>query len=132
MAHRIGRQGRRLDRTPFLVGHGQGFVLFRLATGRARAALSLRGMIGRWRAWRRRGWFDIRLRRASLQPCVLITQLLNLNPQCHILGGERLNDVQQLDHDLARGQIGNAVGVEVRYLHMRVVYQTFATLSLTA
>ncbi|MFV9507520.1 MAG: hypothetical protein AB4911_23460, partial [Oscillochloridaceae bacterium umkhey_bin13] len=35
-------------------------------------------------------------------------------------------------HDLTGCQIGNAVGIEVRYLHMRVVYQTLAPPSPSA
>ena len=63
---------------------------------------------------------DIRLTRASLQACELIAQLLDFNPLCGVLGGKCLNEVQQLDYDLTRLQIGNRVGVEVRNLHTHV------------
>ncbi len=99
----------------------QGRVLFRLAPWRARAALGLRGMIRRQRAGRR-GWFDGGRTRASLQPCHRIPQILVFNPQDDVLSRQRLDDVQQLDHDLAGCQIGNAIGVEVRYLNILVVY----------
>jgi hypothetical protein len=64
-----------------------------------------------------------------LQPCHRITQLLDLNPQRRVLSRERLNDVQQLDHHLARGHIRHGGGVDIRNLHMRGVFQMLAPLS---
>ncbi len=116
-----GGQGRRFHYAVLLVRDDQGRVLFRLAPWRARAALGLRGVIRRQRAGRR-GWFDGGRTRASLQPCHRIPQILVFNPQDGVLSRQRLDDVQQLDHDLAGCQIGNAIGVEVRYLHILVVY----------
>jgi hypothetical protein len=40
--------------------------------------------------------------------------------------------VQQLDHDLTRRQIGNRVEVDIRDLHMQVVYQIFTMSSPSA
>jgi len=132
MAHRIGGQGRRFHHAVLRLRDDQVRVLVRLASRRARAALGLRGMIRRRRAGRRRGWFDGGRTRASLQPCHRIPQILVFNPQDDVLSRQHLDDVQQLDHDLVGCQIGNAVGIEVRYLHMLGVYQILAPLSPAA
>ena len=126
VADGIGRQLGRVDGAAFLVGDGQRGVLLRFTARRACLALGFRGVVMQRRLDR---GLDIWLPRAALQSRELITQLLVFDTQGDVLGGKRLNEVQQLDHNLMRRQIGNRVGVNVKNLHLQVVYQIFTMLS---
>ena len=131
MAHGIGRQGSRVNDAALLVGDDEGVVLLGFAARRAGATLGFRGVVSR----RRRRWggrLEVRLARTSLQPCVLITQILVFNPQGSDLCCLHLYEVEQLDHDLTGCQIGDGCWIDVRNLHIPVVYQTIAVPSPTA
>ena len=77
VAHRIGGQGGRINQTPFLVGDDQDLVFLGLATRRAGLALGLRGVVVRHRLDR---GLEVGLPETTLQPGVLVTQMLDLNP----------------------------------------------------
>ena len=80
-------------------------------------------MVGRRGLHRR---LDSRLARAALQPRQFIAQLLILGPQGGDFRSLRLNEVEQLGHELAESQVGYRVEIDVGELHTWVVYQTSA------
>lgn len=99
MAQRIRGQGGRVDDAAFLTGDRQGRVFWGFPPRRAGAALGLRGVIG---GRRRDGRLDRRLPRAPLQPGQCIAELLVLPTQGGNVRRLRLDEVQQLHHDLAQ------------------------------
>ncbi len=115
---RIRRQGLRVNHAALLAGHGQGAVLLGFAPRRAHLALCLRGVVARRGL---HGRLAVRLPRTTLQTGQFITQLLVLDAQGGVFRRERLDEVQQLHHDLARGQVGNGLQVDGGDLHTRVV-----------
>ncbi len=52
--------------------------------------------------------------------------MLHLHTQSRVLGHQRLDQVQELPHELARRRVRDGLKVDVRELHMGVVYQTSA------
>ncbi len=73
------------------------------------------------RHWLYRG-LEVRFPGTTTHARELIAQVLVLGAQDGDVRRLCLNEVQQLDDDRARYQIGNRVRVEVRNLHMQVVY----------
>ena len=116
-------KGFRVNHTALRAGHRQGRVFLGRTTWGWGATLNLGGVVG-GRRWH--GRCDRRLGRAALQARVLITQLLNLGAQGRVLGHQRLDQVQELPHELARRGVRDGLQVNVRDLHMGVVYQTSA------
>lgn len=126
MPLRVASGGRVSGATTRVTVRVRVFRRFGLPARGGRLALRFRGVV---RRDRRHGGRDLEPGRGTLQTCQFIALLLDLDALGRILGNQRLDEVQQLPHKLARRGVRDGIQVGVRDLHAPSVREMAKTSS---